>query len=387
MTRTFAAAALVALALAAGPAQAQGVKVGLTISRTGPAASLGIPQANSVALMPKEIGGVPVEWIVLDDGSDTTKGVANARKLATDERVDAILGSSTTPVSLAMIEVVSELKLPMISFGASSRIVSPMDEKRAWVFKTPQNDSLMAAAIVDHMAKNGVKSVGFIGFNDAYGDGWLNELTPLLEAKGIKLAASERYARTDTSVTGQALKIVAARPDAVLVAGSGTPAALPQKTLKERGYAGRYYQTHGVANADFLRVGGKDVEGTILPAGPILVADQLPDSNPTKKVGLDYTQRYEAQHGPGSLATFGAHAYDAAILLQSAIPVALKSAKPGTPEFRSALRDAIEGVSGVVYTHGVATMSKTDHIGQDERARVMVTIDGGKWKLLPEATN
>ena len=382
-------AALLGAALAAGAsaAEAQGVRVGLTVSRTGPAASLGIPQANSVALFPKEIGGVPVEWIVLDDGSDTTKGVANARKLATDDRVDAIIGSSTTPVSLAIIEVAAETKVPTITLAASGRIVAPMDDKRAWMFKVPQNDGLMATAIVDHMAKAGVKSVGFIGFNDAYGDGWLAELTPKLEAKGIKLTASERYARTDTSVTGQALKVVAAKPDAVLVAGSGTPAALPQKTLKERGYAGRYYQTHGVANADFLRVGAKDVEGTILPAGPILVADQLPASAPTKKIGLDYTQRYEAQYGAGSLATFGAHAFDAAVLLQNAIPVALKAAKPGTPEFRAALRDALEGLKEVVYTHGVATMSKADHIGQDERARVMVTIDGGKWKLLPEATN
>jgi branched-chain amino acid transport system substrate-binding protein len=365
---------------------AQPIKIGVTIAKTGPAASLGIPQANTVPLLPTEVAGQKVEWIVLDDATDTTKGVANARKLASDDKVDAIVGSSVTPVSLAMIEVAAEAKVPMISLAASAKIVAPIDDKRRWVFKAPQNDGLMAEAIATHMAKAGVKSVGFIGFNDAYGDGWLSEIMPRLEAKGIKLAATERYARTDTSVTGQVLKVMAAKPDAVLIAGSGTPAALPQKTLKERGYAGKYYQTHGVANADFLRVGGKDLEGTVLPAGPLLVAEQLPESNPVRKVALDYTKAYEAKFGAGSLATFGGHAYDAEVLLANAIPVALKTAKPGTPEFRSALRDAIEGLREVVYTNGVVTMTPTDHVGQDDRARVMVTIENGKWKLL-SATN
>lgn len=214
-----------ALALAgtvlAGPVLAQPIKIGVTIAKTGPAASLGIPQANTVTLLPTEIGGQKVEWIVLDDATDTTKGVANARKLASDDKVDAIVGSSVTPVSLALIEVAAEAKVPLISLAASSKIVAPMDDKRRWVFKAPQNDGLMAEAIAAHMAKAGVKSVGFVGFNDAYGDGWLAEITPRLEAKGIKLAATERYARTDTSVTGQVLKVMAARPDAVLIAGSG----------------------------------------------------------------------------------------------------------------------------------------------------------------------
>ena len=377
------ACALGALALAT-PALAQTVKIGVTVSSTGPAASLGIPEANTAKLWGKDVGGVPVEIVVLDDGSDTTKGVANTRKLLTDEKADVIVGSSTTPVSLAMLEVASELKAPMISLAASAAIVSPMDDKRAWVFKTPQNDKLMAEAIADHMKAAGVKTAGFIGFNDAYGDGWLNVTTPALKSRGIELVATERYARTDTSVTGPILKLLAAKPDVVLVAGSGTPAALPQKTLKERGYAGKIYQTHGAANGDFLRVGGKDVEGTILPAGPVLVASQLPDANPIKKVATDYVKKYEAAHGAGSSNTFGAHGNDAFILLSAALPVAMKAAKPGTPEFRAALRDAIEGLKDVVYTQGVVTMTKDDHVGQDKRARVMVTIESGAWKLLPE---
>lgn len=359
------------------------VNVGVTISATGPAASLGIPEKNTISLMPKTIGGQKINYIVLDDASDTTAAVNNTRKLIAENKVDVILGSTTTPASLAMIDVAAEAQTPMISVAASARIIEPMDAKKKWVFKTPQNDIMMSLAIAEHMAANGVKSVAFIGFSDAYGEGWSQEFAKAAELKKIKVVANERYARTDTSVTGQALKIMAAKPDAVLVAGSGTPAALPQKTLKERGYAGKMYQTHGVANADFLRVGGKDVEGTFLPAGPVLVAEQLPAANPVKKSALAYVAAYEAAYGKGSVSTFGAHAWDAGLLMSSAVPVALKKAQPGTPEFRAALRDALEQTKDVAGAHGVFTMSATDHLGLDQRARVMVKIENGAWKYQP----
>jgi branched-chain amino acid transport system substrate-binding protein len=373
----------VMLALAWPAAAGAGtIKVGVTIAETGPAASLGIPQRKTIPLLPQEIAGEKIEYIVLDDGSDPTKAVANARKLATDENADVIVGSSITPSSLALVEVASEIRIPLISLAASAKIVGPMDDKRKWAFKTPQNDTLMAAAIAEHMAKAGVKKAGFIGFSDAYGDGWLAETKAALEAQKIELVAVERYARSDTSVTGQVLKLIAANPDVILVAGSGTPAALPQKALRERGFKGVIYQTHGAANTDFLRVGGKDVEGTILPAGPILIAAQLPDSNPLKKVGVNYTRDYEAANGEGSITTFGAHILDAGILLANAIPAALKTAKPGTPEFRAALRDALEGLKNVNCSHGVITMTSADHAGHDARARVMVAIKNGRWTLI-----
>ncbi len=359
------------------------INVGVTVSATGPAASLGIPEKNTVALMPKTIAGQKINYIVLDDASDTTAAVANTRKLITESKVDIILGSTVTPNSLAMIDVVSEAKTPMISMAASSRIVEPMDAKRKWVFKTPQNDIMMSLAIAEHMSKMGVKTVGFIGFSDAYGEGWSQEFAKAAGLKGLTVVANERFARNDTSVTGQTLKLMAAKPDAVLIAGSGTPAALPQKALKERGYTGKMYQTHGVANADFLRVGGKDVEGTFLPAGPVLVADQLPASNPVRKAALVYVAAYEAAHGKGSVSTFGAHAWDAGLLMTAAVPVALKKAKPGTPEFRAALRDALEGLQEVSGAHGIFSMSPNDHLGLDQRARVMVKIENGAWKYQP----
>lgn len=357
------------------------VNVGVVLSATGPAASLGIPEKNTFALMPTQIAGEKINYIILDDASDTTTAVKNTRKLISEDKVDVIIGSTITPNSLAMVDVVAESKTPMISMAASSRIVEPVDDKRAWVYKTPQNDVQMSTAIVEHMLDNGVKNVAFIGFSDAYGEGWWNEFNKLADMRKINVVASERYNRTDTSVTGQVLKLMSANPDAILIAGSGTPAALPQKALKERGYKGKIYQTHGVANNDFLRVGGKDVEGTLLPAGPVLVAAQLPDSNPIKKVALDYVTKYEKAHGAGSVSTFGAHAWDAGLLLQNAVPAALKAGKPGTPEFRQGLRDALENTKEMIGAHGVFTMSSKDHLGLDQRARVMVKIENGKWVL------
>jgi branched-chain amino acid transport system substrate-binding protein len=369
-----------ALGCLAGAALAD-VNVGVTLSATGPAASLGIPEKNSFALLPTTIAGQKINYILLDDASDTTTAVKNARKLVSEHKVDVIVGSTTTPNSLAMIDVAAEAETPMISMASSARIVEPMDAKRRWVFKNAQSDTHMATAIVEHMNNAGVKKLAFVGFADAYGDGWWNEIGKLAEARRIQVVANERFNRTDTTVTGQVLKILAARPDAVMIAGAGTPAALPQKTLREKGYKGPIYQTHGVANGDFLRVGGKDIEGTLLPAGPVLVAAQLPADNPVKKVAVDYVTRYEAAHGKGSATTFGAHTWDAGILLAATLPQALKKARPGSKEFRAALRDALEGLRETVGAHGVYNMSAQDHVGLDQRSRVMVRIENGAWKL------
>lgn len=358
------------------------INVGVTLSATGPAASLGIPEKNSFALLPGSIAGQKLNYIILDDASDTTTAVKNTRKLIAEHKVDVIIGSTTTPNSLAMIDVVAEAETPMISMASAARIVEPMDDKRKWVFKDAQSDTHMATAIIEHMSNNKVGRLAFIGFADAYGEGWWNEIGKLADVRKIQVVANERFNRTDTSVTGQVLKILSAKPDAVMIAGSGTPAALPQKTLREKGYKGPIYQTHGVANSDFLRVGGKDVEGTLLPAGPILVANQLPDDNPVKQVALEYMNRYEATYGKGSVTTFGAHTWDAFRLLSQAVPEALKKAQPGTVEFRRALRDKLEAVRNLPGAHGVYNMSPQDHIGFDQRARVMVRIENGAWRLV-----
>jgi branched-chain amino acid transport system substrate-binding protein len=374
---------LAAGALAVAGAALADINVGVTLSATGPAASLGIPEKNTFELIGSpSIGGQKINFIVLDDKSDTTEAVKNIRKLIGEDKVDVIIGSTITPNSLAMRDVAAEAEVPMISMAASALIINPADPKTKWIFKTPQNDSLMADAIAVNMRANGVKTMGFIGFADAYGDSWLAEIKRSAQTAGIKIVAEEKYNRNDPSVTGQVLKLLAAQPDAILIAGSGTPAATPHKDLVARGYKGKIYQTHGVANADFLRVVGADGNGAILPAGPMLVYEQLPESNAVKKSAAEYVTRYEAKYGAGSRSTFGGHAWDAFVLLQRAIPEALKKGQPGTMAFRAALRDALENSGETPAANGVFHITAGDHNGFDNRARVIIRIDNGKWVLL-----
>ncbi len=356
------------------------ITIGVSLSATGPAASLGIPEKNAFALLPTEIGGEKVRLVVLDDATDPTVATKNARRLVTEERVDAIIGSSSTPATAAMAEVAHEAKTPLVTMSP----VSLPAERNEWVFRTPQQNEVMASALVAHMKSKGYKTLGFIGFSDAYGEDWLNSVTKHAGAAGIQLAVVERYARNDTSVTGQVLKLTMARPDAVLIAGSGSPAALPQGALVERGYKGQIYQTHAAANQAFLGVAGKAAEGAILPVGPVSVVKQLPDSHPSKVAGVDFVTRYEAQYGAGSFSAFAGYAHDAFRLIEAAVPAAKAKGAPGTAEFRAALRDALEASKEVVGVHGVFNMTPTDHFGLDDRSRVLIRIEGGAYKLVAQ---
>ena len=359
------------------------VKIGLVLSLTGPAASLGIPVRDTVPLFPKEVAGQKIEYIVLDDASDTTQAVQDTKKLISENHVDAIIGSSITPNSLAMIDVIAEGETPGISLASSAKIIEPVDAKRHWMFKTPQTDAMMASAITEHASQHGVKTIAYIGQADALGETFYAEVAKFAQIHHMTVVANERFNRTDPSVTGQILKIMAANPDAVVVGAAGTPAALPPKTLKERGYKGKIYHNHGVGNNDFLRVCGADCNGTFLPASPVLVAAQLPSDYASKRLALDYIARFEKVRGPGSVSAFGSYAWDASMLLNNAIPIALKAAAPGTVEFRRALRDALESTKGLADTNGVVNMSPTDHLGLDQRARVMVEISNSKWVYQP----
>jgi len=372
--------ALSLVALAAAGAQAQ-IKIGVTLSTTGPAVSLGIPEKNTIALLPKTIAGKSIEYVVLDDASDSSAAVVNTRRLTLEDKVDAIIGSTTTPNSLAMIDAVADSGTPTISLASSARIIEPMTPKKAWVFKTPQTDTMMVLAILEHAAKRGMKTMGYIGFNDALGEAFYAEFEKFAEVRKVKIIASERYAPRDTSVTAQVLKLASANPDMIVIGASGTPAVLPAKALAERGYKGSIYFNHGVANPDFLRVGGKDIEGAYVPTSPVVVAAALPADHPAKAQATEYVKRYEAVNGAGTVSAFGAYTWDAGLLLSHAIPTALKTAQPGTKEFRAALRDAIEATRDLHVSNGVMNMSKNDHLGLDQRARVIVKVDGGRWKL------
>ena len=371
---------LLVAALTTGAAHAQ-LKVGVISSSTGPVAMVGIPQKNTVPLLPTKIAGQTVQYITLDDGSDPTASVVAVKKLIAEENVDAIIGPSGSPNAMGVIQFVADAGVPLLAPVGTMAVVVPMSDQKKWVFKTTQNDDLIAAALADHMAKHGIKSVGFIGSADPYGENWAKVFAEIAAQKGIQVVANERFQRQDASVTAQALKLMAAKPDAVLIAAPGTPAVLPQATLVDRGYRGKFYQTHGAALPDFLKLGGKKVEGTVLAASLMLVLDQIPDSHPSKKVAADYVANYQKAHG-ALPATFGGNVFDAGLLLEKAVPVALAKGKPGTKAFRSALRDALEQIKELPATQGVYNMTAADHSGFDERGRELITVANGNWTLI-----
>ena len=368
--------------LAVGLARAE-IHIGVTLSLTGPGASLGIPAENALKLWTADMAGEKVRFTVLNDGTDSTTAAKNAQKLITEEKVDLILGSSLTPPSLAVVETAGQAGVPVISLAGGGAIVLPQDGPRKWAFKLSPTEQISATMVIDHLLKAKGRTMATIGVANSYGEGFLKVTEQVAAAKGVKLVATEKYSPTDQSVTAQIVKIMAANPDAVYILSAGTPGALPQIELAKRGYKGAVYQTQGVANNDFLRVGGKDLEGGYMTVAPVLVAEQLPDASPVKRPALDFVQRFEAKYGAGSRSLFTATMWDALLIVQQSAGVAAKKAKPGTPEFRSALRDTLEGLREFVGSQGVFTMSPNDHNGVDQRSQVMVRIEGGTWKLQP----
>jgi len=365
-------------ALAAAAAHAE-ITIGVSLGTTGPGASLGIPYKNAFQLVPRTLGGEPVRYIILDDESKPDNAAKNARKFVSEDKVDAMMGSNGVPSGAAMAQVAAEARTPLVSLTP----LPPLAPDRLhWTMIVPQTTELMMSAVVQHMKSKGIKTAGFIGYSDTWGDLVYNAVSTLAPAGGFKIVTNERYARADTSVAGQVLKITAAAPDAVIVGGSGSPGATPQIALVERGYKGPIYHNHGTVNLPFIQTGKKAAEGAIAPTGALIVAEELPADFPTKAVSLDFVKRYEAAFGAGTRNAFAGYTYDGVLLLDAAAAVALKKAKPGTPEFRAALRDALENVKNVVGTHGVYNLTPANHNGLDERARVLVHVVNGEWRLM-----
>ena len=382
MKRFYLSAAVVAasLALPALPALAQAneIVIGITVTTTGPAAALGIPERNSLEFVAKEIGGVPLKVITLDDGGDPTAATTNARRFVTESKADIIMGSSTTPPTVAVSTVANEAGIP--HFGLAPFPITP--ERAKWSVAMPQPIPIMGKVLYEHMKANKVKTVGYIGYSDSYGDLWFNDFKAQGVPMGMTVATEERFARPDTSVAGQVLKLVAANPDAILIGASGTAAALPQTTLRERGYKGLIYQTHGAASMDFIRIAGKAAEGVIMASGPVMAPEDQPDSALTKKPGLALNKAYEAKHGPNSRSQFAAHSYDAFLVLERVIPVALKKGKPGTPEFREAIRQALVTERDIAASQGVYNFTEKDRYGLDDRSRIILTVKDGKYVMV-----
>ena len=375
LLKTLVAASALALATAAHA----DITIGAVLSLTGPTSALGIPSQNEIKLWPDTIAGQKLKVIILDDATDPSQGVKNARRLITEDKVDVLLGSVTTPVAAAIAGVATEDQIVQL---AISPVALPPG-KDGWTFRMPQSTDVMSLPIIEHWKKTGVKTYGFLGYTDAYGEAWLKSIAPLAEKAGIKQVALERFARSDTSVTGQALKIVAAKPDAVLIAASGSGAAMPHRGLVERGYAqGKIYQTHGAATMDLIRVGGAAVEGSYVVSGPAVVADKLPASNASKTLGERYIADYEKVYGKGSANQFAAHLFDVYIVLEKAIPIAMKKAQPGTPEFRKALKDALETMGRTPVSQGVLSWTAQDHFGFLPETGVLLKVVKGDWAVV-----
>jgi branched-chain amino acid transport system substrate-binding protein len=356
------------------------IKVGIVVSATGPGSALGQPQMRTIAALPNEIAGEKVVYVALDDESDPTKGTQNARRLVIQDGVDVLIGSSLTPVTVPMIDVAMESKTPLISLAAATSIVKPIDDRRRWAFKVVPNDDLMAAAILKYIAKSGIKTLGYIGVSDGYGEGYYSEVSRLAPTLGLTITTHEVYARGDTSVTGQALKVMATNPEAVFIASAGTPAVLPQEALRERGYAGKIFQTHGVATEEFIKLGGSNVEGAVFAGEAFTIADDLPADDPFRRVRDEFAASYAKVNG-SKPNIFAAHLWDAVALIKRAAPNALKAAKAGTPEFRIALRDELERVKDVYLNNGLSTMTPENHNGYDERSAFLIKVEKRKFRL------
>ena len=368
-------AAALALPVLPASAQTSEITIGISISTTGPAAALGIPERNALEFVPKEIGGVPLKIIVLDDGGDPTNATTNARRFVTESKADVIMGSATTPPTIAISNVANEAGIPHI--GLAPFPITP--ERAKWSVDMPQPVPIMGKVLYEHMKAHNIQTVGYIGYSDSYGDLWFNDLKKQGEAMGLQVIDEERFARPDTSVAGQVLKLVAANPDAILVGASGTAAGLPQTALRERGYKGLIYQTHGAASMDFIRISGPAAEGVIMASGPVMDPEDQADSALTKKPGLALDTAYEAKYGAHSRSQFAGHAYDAFQVLLRVIPVALKTAKPGTPEFREAIRQAFLSEHEIAASQGVYNFTEKDRYGLDDRSRILLTVKDGKY--------
>lgn len=373
------AAALVATAPAASAAD---YKVGFITSLVGPVSSLGIPYQKGIQAglaYQSQIDGKTIELIQLDDASDPSTAARNARKLIEEDKVDAIIGTAGSPGALAIAAVAREAGTPLISIAHANLTGAEAE----WVVTVPQPAALMVSAVVEHMQQAGVKTLGYIGFSDAWGDQVYEALQKTTPAAGIQVVTNERYARSDASVAGQVLKIVAQQPDAVITGNSGTPGALPYLALQDRNYKGKLYGTHALINPAFVNVARSSVEGLLAPTGPVIVAEQLPQDNPIRSVALAYRDAYQKANNAPAADAFSAYSFDAWLIFLDAAKRASTNATPGTPEFRVALRDAIKSTKELVGTHAVYNFKPDTTYGTDERSRVVVTLEKGQWKLVP----
>lgn len=380
MSRSILKAVLMAGAMMASGAARADITLGLITSMSGPVSSIGIPYSKGIKaaqVYQADVNGEKVKVIELDDASDISNASKLARKLIEEDKVDVLIGTAGAPGSAAIMAVATEMKVPVI--GITPVVSVPKNDGKPWAMTVVQPASDMVGAVVQEMKAQNLKNIAFIGFSDSWGDLVYNNGKAAADKLGINIVTNERFGRADTSISGQVLKVIAARPDGVLNGGSGTGGALPYTALAERGFKAPIFGTPALINPDFVRLAGAAAEGTICSTGPVMVVDQLPESNPSKKVGLAFKEAYLKANGAPSNDGFSAYAFDAWLVLLDASGRALGKAKPGTDAFRSALRDEIYNVKELAGSHGVYNFTEASPYGTDMRALVLVKLLGGKW--------
>jgi branched-chain amino acid transport system substrate-binding protein len=369
--------------LATTAAQATDITVGFVTSLSGPAASIGVNYDKGMKAAyawRSSVGGKKIKLINLDDGSDPSAATQNARKLVQQDHVDFMIGTSSAPGTNAMLAVANELKVP---FAAISPVNLPMPVEQPWGIAMPQTPALMVKVIADRMKRDGIKTAGYIGFSDSWGDLVYNGAKAAEKDGAPAITTNERYARTDTTVTAQALKVIATRPDAMLDGGSATQGALPLLELRKLGFKGPFFGTPSLLNRDFVRIGAQAAEGVQVSAGPVIVTGQLPEEHFAKKIGATFHEVFKIVNGTDADDGFSGYAFDAWVVFLKAAEVALAKAEPGTQEFRQALMDAIYANHDVAGVHAVYNFTPKSYYGVDERSLVVVKLVNGNWVYQP----
>jgi branched-chain amino acid transport system substrate-binding protein len=351
-------------------------KIGGVFSVTGPQSFLGDPEKKSLEMIIDAInaqGGIDghaLEAVVYDDEGDPTKAVLAANKLISKDNVLAVIGPSLTPTTLAIVPILEQAKVPLISCAAGIKITDPV---KPWVFKTAQSDVLAVATIYKYMQGQKIKKIGILTVANAFGESGKEQLVAQAGQFGIEIVQAESFDAKDTDMTAQLTKIRKAQPDAIICWGTNPGPAVVAKNMQQLNMTVPLYQSHGVASAKFIELAGDAAEGVLLPTGKILVANLLPETDPLRPGLLQYIKDFETRYKL-PVSGFGGYAYDAMGLLAKAMK--------GNDGNREKIREALEKTSGYLGVTGTFNFSPQDHNGLGADAFVMVQIRKGTWAIL-----
>lgn len=364
-----------------GTGEVETYKIGAVFAATGFNSPLGTPEKQTAEMLEQQIndaGGIDghqLDIIIYDTESDETKCLTSVKKLIEQDGVLAVIGPTSSGESLAILDTITQAEVPLVSCAASSKIVEPVDE-RYWVFKTPQSDTLAVGEIYAYLTDQGISKIALITDSGGYGSTGREQLVALADDWDMTIVADEKFGTQDTDMTSQLTSIRGTEAEAVICWGTNPGPSVIAQNMQALGMDLPLLNSHGIANKQFIDLAGDAANGVIFPAGKLLVADQLPDTDPQKEVLVSYKEDFEALYGEGTTNTFGGHAYDAIMMLVSA----LEEVGPDS----AAIRDALENITEFPGTGGVFNMSATDHNGLSAGAFVLIEVVDGEWVWLQD---